>query len=162
MTDLPTFDDLVEPGKDPRRENFPGSKPPVNRSNVIPLNDSVPIWDVDHRVVLLGPTGPKEWFTIGALATALGRKEVTIRMWETKGLMPHTPFRRPPPSNPLPGKAAKGRRLWTRAQIEGVLRIAQEEGVILRKGLPPTQRFADRVAALYSEIRTQETQTTTS
>lgn len=49
---------------------------------------------------------------------ALNRKPVTIRSWESKGWLPSASFRTPPPrSEQIPGKAVKGRRLYSEAQI---------------------------------------------
>jgi hypothetical protein len=48
-------------------------------------------------------------------------------------------------------ETTKGKRLWTRAQIDGILKIAASERVILN-GKPPTKRFAERVLDLYREL----------
>ena len=48
----------------------------------------------------------------------LNRKPVTIRSWEAKGWIPPASFRTPAPkSEQIPGKAVKGRRLYSEAQI---------------------------------------------
>lgn len=97
-----------------------------------------------------------ELFTIGQLGSALGLKAVTIHSWEKKGWIPAPPLRTAPPRwGGLPNKAVKGRRLWTRAQVAGIVRIAREEGMIgtvgrKRKAVDET-RFTKRVVALYEE-----------
>jgi hypothetical protein len=62
---------------------------------------------------------PKSFYTVGALARALGRSPVTIRSWESKGWIPSAAFRAPAPrSQQIPGKASMGHRLYSREQIE--------------------------------------------
>lgn len=96
-----------------------------------------------------------ELFTIGQLASALGLKPVTLRSWEDKGWMPKTPIRtRPPNWAGLPNKNIKGRRLWTRSMVTGIVRIAHEEGVLLPRPQHRQVRhtnFTQRVVALYEE-----------
>ena len=71
-----------------------------------------------------------EFFTIGALAEALGRKTVTIRSWEDKKIFPKAEYReKPPPKAKLPDKVSKGRRLYTRQQIEAAVAAAKASGV---------------------------------
>ena len=143
-----TFDDL---------HDWPGKKRPVNRPEPEKKGPPDPLaWDIKPVVYVHGGVS-REFFTIGHLADAFGRSPVTIRSWESKGVLPNSPYRSPRPrGEALPGKQSKGRRLWTRAQIEGMLRIAQEEGVIL-SGKPPTKQFTQRVAALFRELLEQET-----
>lgn len=62
-----------------------------------------------------------ELFTIGALAQALEKKIVTIRLWEKKGYIPIAPYRLR--SKELNGKKVQGNRVYTRELIE----IAIEE-----------------------------------
>ena len=68
-----------------------------------------------------------EVFTIGALAKALEKQIVTIRLWEKKGYLPSAPYRLR--SKSLNGKKVMGNRVYTRALIE----IAIEE--FARRGL---------------------------
>ena len=69
----------------------------------------------------------KRFYTIGALASALNRKPVTIRSWESKGWLPSASFRTPPPrSEQIPGKAVKGRRLYSEAQIVFLVEAAMQ------------------------------------
>jgi hypothetical protein len=151
--DMGIFSDLTEPGKD-----VPGKKPPMNRgANAShPVEDS-PEWDADP-IVYKHKGVDREFYTIGSLARALGRKEVTIRSWENKGVLPKSPYRSPKPKSPaVPGRTIKGKRLWTREQVEGILRIAAEEKVILN-GKPPSEGFTKRVAALFQSLLEQETE----
>lgn len=68
-----------------------------------------------------------ELFTISALADALEKKIVTIRLWEKKGYIPAAPYRLR--SKSLNGKKVLGNRVYTRRLIE----IAIEE--FTRRGL---------------------------
>lgn len=136
--------------------NYPGRRVPVNRSEPLPIEEPQG-WDSDP-VVYKFKGADREFFTISHFAAALGKAPVTIRSWENKGLMPRTPYRSPrPKGDSLPGKTAKGKRLWTREQIEGTLRIASEEAVILN-GKTPTKRFAQRVAELYISISQRDSE----
>ncbi|CAB4123922.1 hypothetical protein UFOVP45_61 [uncultured Caudovirales phage] len=57
-----------------------------------------------------------ELFTIGALANALEKKVVTIRLWEKKGYIPMAPYRLK--SKTLQGQKVNGNRVYTRELIE--------------------------------------------
>jgi hypothetical protein len=73
-----------------------------------------------------------ELFTISALAEALEKKIVTIRLWEKKGYIPGAPYRLR--SKELNGKKVNGNRVYTRELIL----IAMEE--FNRRGLLGTAR----------------------
>lgn len=62
-----------------------------------------------------------ELFTVSALAQALDKQVVTIRLWEKKGYFPVAPYRLR--SKTLNGNKVGGNRVYTRALIE----IAIEE-----------------------------------
>jgi len=62
-----------------------------------------------------------ELFTVSALAAALDKSMVTIRLWEKKGYIPGAPYRLR--SKSLNGKKVGGNRVYTRQLIE----IAVEE-----------------------------------
>ena len=127
---------------------IPGRRP-VNRGGALPevYPDQ---WDAKPiKYMVKGEM--REFFSIGALAAALGVSVQSIRAWENKGLMPRSPYRSPRPRKDMLPGVTKGKRLWTRDQINGILRIAREEQVILNKK-PPTVRFAQRAATLYIEL----------
>lgn len=86
--------------------------------------DAKPLWKLVHGV-------KTEFFSIGDLAHALGRKPVTVRSWEDKGWLPSSGYRtRAPKGEQVPGKEVRGRRLYTRRQIEVVVAAAEESGVL--------------------------------
>jgi hypothetical protein len=80
-------------------------------------------WDRDPMILVVNGER-REFYGIGALAMALDRRPVTIRKWESRGWIPKARFQKR--SDSVRGQ----RRLYTRAQIEGIVRIAAEEGVL--------------------------------
>lgn len=101
---------------------YPGSKTPIKENKYVP-----PAPEDDRpgkpRTFLVDGK-PQEFYGVGDLAKALNRKSVTIRKWETDGIIPNATFI-------LPSEDSRGRRrLYTRAQIEGLRQIAAEEGLL--------------------------------
>lgn len=84
--------------------------------------EAAPRWDGRPRVYRVGGKDV-EFFTISAVADALRRKPGTIRKWETNGWIPPTRYR-------APGKGKSQSRLYTRHQIEGLVILATEEGLM--------------------------------
>lgn len=88
-----------------------------------------------------------EFFGIGDLAKALHRKPLTIRQWEREGVIP-------PSGHESPGVNHHGRRrLYSRAQVEGIVAIAEEEGLLLgdRREIASTD-FTPRVKKLFEKL----------
>jgi hypothetical protein len=89
-----------------------------------------------------------EFFTIGELAKALNRQAGTIRKWEKEGILPKSLYS-------SPSEDPRGvRRLYTRKQIEGIVKIAIEEQVFYPQ---ETRRikatyFTSKVIALFKEL----------
>lgn len=69
-----------------------------------------------------------EVFTIGALAQALEKEIVTIRLWEKKGYIPGAPYRLR--SKSLNGKKVMGNRVYTRALIEIAIQEFAARGLL--------------------------------
>lgn len=135
---------------------IPGKKAPVNR----PVLTSTPEvqWDL-KPLVYMHNGKEREYFSISHLAAALDKAPVTIRSWENRGLLPPSPYRSPRPRREtIPGRDPKGKRLWTRDQINGIIEIAREEDVIFN-GTPPNQRFAERVRILFKTLLDKDTPT---
>lgn len=87
-----------------------------------------------------------EFFFIGALATAMGRSSNTIRRWISAGIIPASSYR-------MNSASVKGqRRLWTRAEIEGIARIAREEGLPEGRNVNSTE-FPQRVKELFRVLK---------
>jgi hypothetical protein len=116
--------------------------------------------DWDAKPVYMRVRGERrEFFTIGHLAAALGKTPVTLRRWEQKGWLPRPVFRGPTPRNEqVPGRPVKGKRLYTREMVEGIVRIAHEEGVlnlVHHQSMAHT-RFPERTRSLYESILKKE------
>lgn len=112
------------PPPDDEDDHYPGSRQ-VRRGPRAPADDDAdpaPVWDTKPRVYRVGGKDV-EFFTISALATALRRQPGTLRKWETNGWVPSARFR-------APGEGKSQARLYTRAQIEGLVVLAHEEGLM--------------------------------
>ena len=135
------FDDL----------DYPGRRKPVNRGGKEKPATDRPVWD-DHPVRYMVNGQVQEFYTISHLATALGYSVQSIRGWEAKGTLPRSPFRSPQTKRPVAGgRSTKGKRLWTREQVEGIVRLARRHKVILNKK-PPSPAFARDVKVLFQQL----------
>lgn len=128
-------------------EFYPGSKTPVRdyaRENYGPppkTDDLGPPYMSD---------GTLDFWTIRTLAYLINRAPTTLRRWETNSDLPKTPWRKMNPN----ARTVNGEvRLYTRAMVEGLVRIAYEEGLIAnpRRKLSVT-KFRQRAAALFERI----------
>lgn len=92
-----------------------------------------------------------QFFDIGQLAKALNRESVTLRKWEREGIIPKPTFRKK-------GKDIRGsRRLYTRAQVIGLIKIAIEEGVFYPHQRPIREtEFAAKAHKLFADLRREE------
>lgn len=112
--------------------DFPGKKLPKNRPSTKKISNSI----LDDRYN--GAKG-KEYtingekvmlYTIGEVCKALGKKPVTLRMWESKGWLPKSSFRTPSPKGEqIPGKPSKGRRLYSQQQLDTLIDAVERFGV---------------------------------
>ena len=102
----------------------------------------------DAHPIEVGVKGVKyEMFRVGALAKALGRDPVTIRAWMRKGWLPRNTYQTAPV---VGSRGDAGRRLWTRRQIEGIVQVAKEEGLLDPKPPYVTEtNFTRRVVAAW-------------
>jgi hypothetical protein len=124
------------------RGYFPGSRQPLPEGKQIaPTPEKVPqTWDANPHIKIVG--GEKvEFFVIGALCAALGRPPVTIRSWVKQGHIPDARFRMPDKNG------IRGRRLYTRTQIEALIKTAEVHGILGSNRVDWTQHrtFADDV-----------------
>lgn len=130
---------------------YPGSKRPIpEKPTAAPRSTpGVQEWDRKPRVLLVDDK-PVEFFTVGDLAAALGREAGTIRKWESNGVIPRAKYKSPSPSGDPRGM----RRLYTRAQIEGIVRIALDEGILVMTDRRPLGRtkFTPRVLQLFKDL----------
>jgi len=69
-----------------------------------------------------------ELFTISALAHALDKQVVTVRLWEKNGYIPTAPYRLR--SKELNGKTVNGNRVYTRPFIESIVEEFARRGLL--------------------------------
>lgn len=128
MPGLRGDDEILDAFKD--LEYIPGSKkkrlepnPKVSRRKSGESNG----WDENPIVKTLGGK-EVEVFTIGALAHALEKTIVTIRLWERKGYIPRAPYRLR--AKVLKGQKTSGNRVYTRALIEAAVEEFSKRGLL--------------------------------
>lgn len=125
-------------------EFYPGSRTPVKDYT---REKYGPPPDVDLLPAPAITDDGEEFWTLGSLAALLERSPVTLRRWEDNGDLPRTPYR-------LSGATVHAHvRLYTRAMIEGLVKIAYEEGLIAntRRKLSTTS-FRKRAHDLFKEL----------
>lgn len=121
---LKSFEGLeTAPGsKQKRREDTPESD--KRRKRLLGESNG---WDEDPIIKVL--KGQEvECFTIGALAQALEKEIVTIRLWEKKGYIPAAPYRLR--SKSLNGNKVGGNRVYTRPMIEAAIEEFSKRGIL--------------------------------
>ena len=84
-------------------------------------------WD-ENPITKLVKGVETELFTISALAQALEKEIVTIRLWEKKGYIPIAPYRLR--SKSLKGNKVMGNRVYTRALIEITIEEFAKRGLL--------------------------------
>ena len=111
-------------------EYVPGSKkkrrepdPKVSRRKSGESNG----WDENPIMKTLGGQ-EVEVFTISALAQALEKTIVTVRLWERKGYIPRAPYRLR--SKTLKGQKTGGNRVYTRALIDSAIEEFAKRGLL--------------------------------
>lgn len=129
---------------------FPGSATPLDfQSRQVAKEKVISLWDTKPLSFNVGGV-PTEFFTIGQLGIALGNRSAnTLRAWEREGIIPRSPYVK---SSVDP----RGRRrLYTRAMIEGMIKIATEEGVLWpHKGTRMSEtQFTSRVVQLFKNLQ---------
>jgi hypothetical protein len=99
-----------------------------------------------------------EVFTIGALAAALGKQIVTVRLWERKGFIPLAPYRLR--SKTLNGKKTGGNRVYTRPLIEAAIDEFARRGLIGSARIEWSQHedLTDALVRRWKELTQQKSQ----
>jgi hypothetical protein len=141
-------------------EYLPGSKrkrkepdPKVSRRKAGDSNG----WDANPITKTLGGK-ETEVFTIGALALALEKTIVTIRLWERKGYIPRAPYRLR--SKTLKGEKTGGNRVYTRALIESAIEEFNRRGLLGSARVEWNQHdeLTDALVKRWKDITTIESQ----
>ncbi|MFE9834058.1 hypothetical protein ACFYP4_02745 [Streptomyces sp. NPDC005551] len=125
---------------------YPGSSKRIEAAAPKPKATAPePHWS-DHPRVYSVDGKDYEFFTVRDLAAALQKAPVTIRLWESQGYLP-MPLRGPS-EHP-----SKRHRIYTRPQIEGIVRIAHEVGIFgqARPRVSETD-FREKVLDLFLEL----------
>jgi hypothetical protein len=110
---------------------YPGSKRKRRKPdpNVKPRKVSTPnAWNVDPQVKALPNGKVIELFSAGAMAIALGRPLVTLRLWERKGYIPRAPYRLK--SMIVKGVKKPGWRMYSKAIVEATIESFQSRGLL--------------------------------
>ena len=141
-------------------EYIPGSKrkrreenPKVSRRR----NGESNGWDTNPIMKTLGGK-ETEVFTIGALAIALEKTIVTVRLWERKGYIPRAPYRLR--SKTLKGQKTGGNRVYTRALIESTIDEFNRRGLLGSARVEWNQHddLTDALVKRWKEITSTESQ----
>jgi hypothetical protein len=149
MKDFASLEDEYYPGSRQRRRESQQVRRQRMTAERIQAKEDEP-WDAHPRGAAHPRTGePLELFPVGALAKAVGRQSVTIRSWIRKGWLPKAMYQ----TKPVAGsRGDAGRRLWTRKQIEGIVKIAREEGLL--DANPPRMEhthFTEKIKAAWKD-----------
>ena len=154
---MPEFDDAVAYAFKDLDKFLPGSKK-VKKSVANPAPPKTideNAWDANPVIKLLNGI-ETEFYPLGALANALQKKPVTVRLWERKGYIPQAPYRLK--DKVLNGKNVKGPRVYTRAMIEAVIEEFDKRNLLGVERIEWSQ-YNDLTIAIYSrwqEIASQE------
>jgi len=136
--------------------DYPGKKKPVGREQPKPVPPEREPWFAKPRHHYVN--GVKtEFFAIGQVALALNRSPSTIRLWERRQWIPPARFRAPAPRRSKVKEA--GDRLWTRPQVEAMVRAAEEEGIL--DGGAPTRAFTAKVVHAFLALQEHTKRNTT-
>jgi hypothetical protein len=112
-------------------EYYPGSKrkrrapdPNAKKKEI-----STPgMWYKDPQVKTLPNGKVLELFSAGAMALALNRPLVTLRLWERKGYIPRAPYRLK--SMMVNGVKKPGWRMYSRTIVEETIKSFQSRGLL--------------------------------
>jgi len=114
-------------------------------------------WDETPIIKTLGGK-ETEVFTIGALAHALEKSIVSVRLWERKGYIPRAPYRLR--SKTLKGQKTGGNRVYTRALIEATIDEFTKRGLLGTARVEWNQHddLTDALVKRWKEITKTESQ----
>lgn len=114
--------DYAPGSKNKRRETTPVAD--KRRKKILGQSNG---WD-ENPIIKTLKGEQVEVFTIGALAEALEKQIVTIRLWEKKGYIPIAPYRLR--SKSLNGQKVNGNRVYTRELIEITIEEFAKRGLL--------------------------------
>ena len=140
--------DTYYPGsKKKRRETKPKNKRAVK-------DDSD--WASNAVFKKLPPGELHEFYQVGALAQALGRPLVTIRYWIKQEYIPQAPYRLSDKETKN-GEKMRGRRLYSRAQIDAIVELFGKAGLLDKTRIQwPNQQLTNAIAEAWQNIKSAE------
>lgn len=132
-------------------DTYPGSSQPLRSAQRrLEAMAGAEGWDSDMYRQRLEYRGEMtDFFTIGALAVALRREPGTLRDWEEMGYLPRAPRRTESDAPTTHGR----RRLYTRVEIEGLMALAEEEGLYQPGARVAATDFPSRARHLFETLR---------
>lgn len=127
------------------QQYFPGSRIPLTGPAGVPEEFTIPtgkMYPIRGQQV--------ELLSISDLAEALNRRPVTIRKWERTGVIPKATFVKGGKNGDVRGK----RRLYSKPQVEALVRIAASEGILhdMHRHVSGT-KFTERVFAEFRRLQ---------
>jgi hypothetical protein len=135
---------------DPTSADVPGRTRP-DRSRLATRDDHSATWAKHAKYI---GNHPEPLYPIGALAKALERDSNTMRAWITKGWLPAAQYRK------KTSDVRARRRYYTRAQIEGLVQLAHEEGLLgTKRRNPGSTRFPERARDLFDRLASEARRT---
>lgn len=138
---------------------YPGSKRKRREPTKLEVKPEAD-WDSKSYKKTLPNGKDVEMFTIGALASALGRPLITVRAWIKEGYLPASPYRLPTKKN-VKGEDHHGRRLYSRPMIETAIELFDKAGLLNKKRIDWSlhQQLSQDIAEAWAKIRAKETET---
>lgn len=134
---------------------YPGSKRKRRETEKkTKLDLEIKSWDSRPYVKTLPNGQDVEFFTLGALAEALGRPVITLRDWMKKGHLPSAPYRLPAKEDKH-GIVRQGRRLYSREMIEAAVEIFDKNGLLDLNKIEWSnhQRVVTDISEAWSKLR---------
>jgi len=153
-------EDFIEQALSTLDEYYPGSKRKRKEKPVV-KEVEVPVgWDSRPYTKTMPNGKDIEMFTLGALAHALGRPLITLRVWMKEGYLPRAPYRLPDTVG-KDGVARKGRRLYSRRMIEAAVEIFNSNGLfgVSRVEWSLFRHVPEELDEAWNKIRAEETET---
>jgi hypothetical protein len=135
---------------------YPGSKRKRRKDKVVEPKSTT--WDSHPRNTTL-PNGKEiDLFTIGALAEALGRPVITLKLWMSEGHLPTSPYRLPTKTDKN-GNERQGRRLYSKSMIESAINVFTKFGVLHVKRIDWVKysRITDEISEAWEKSLAEET-----
>ena len=152
-------DDLIDDVLKDLDAYYPGSKKKRQANPKTEVKEALPGgWDSKPYKKTLPNGKDIEMFTVGALAAALGRPFVSVRVWNKEGYLPPAPYRLPTKENKN-GEPHKGRRLYSRAMIEAAVSVFEARGLleVRRIDWEEHRTLSSEIAGTWEKIRQEET-----